>query len=35
MGIIKSCLGVEFSIGAEVAALIGGLDRAVNSSDAE
>jgi len=35
MGIVKSCPRGEFSIGAKVAAVMGGLDRAINSSYAE
>jgi hypothetical protein len=35
MGIVKFCPGGEFSIGAKVAAVMGGLDRAINSSYAE
>ena len=32
VGIIKSCPGGEFSIGAKVAALMGGLGRTINGS---
>ena len=35
VGLIKSCLGGEFSIGTKVAALMGGLGRTINGSYAE
>src|ERR1700740_3024371 len=35
VGIVKSCPGGEFPIGAKVAALMGGLGRAINGSYAQ
>src|SRR5271167_282845 len=35
VGIVKSCPGGEFSVGAKVAALMGGLGRTINGSYAE
>ena len=35
VGIVKSCLGGEFPVGARVAALMGGLGRTINGSYAE
>src|SRR5262249_13747134 len=35
VGVVKSCPGGEFSIGAKVAALMGGLGRTINGSYAE
>src|ERR1700754_2175506 len=35
VGIVKSCLGGEFPIGAKVAAMMGGMGRTINGSYAE
>jgi NADPH:quinone reductase-like Zn-dependent oxidoreductase len=35
VGIVKSCPGGEFPVGAKVAALMGGLGRTINGSDAQ
>src|SRR5262245_20584770 len=35
VGVIKSCPGEEFAVGAKVAALMGGLGRTINGSYAE
>src|SRR4029077_15401318 len=35
VGVVKSCPGSEFAVGAKVAALMGGLGRTINGSYAE